>query len=38
MTSVREMVAKLREAGIEAENHAMSTVIEFQNLIKLWEL
>ncbi len=31
-------VAAAEEAGIEAENHAMSTVIEYQNLIKFWEL
>ena len=31
-------VAAAEEAGIEAENHAMSTVIEYQNLIKFWGL
>jgi len=31
-------VAAAEEAGIEAENHAMSTVTEYQNLIKFWEL
>ena len=31
-------VAAAAEAGIEAENHAMSTVIEYQNLIKFEEL
>jgi len=31
-------VAAAEEAGIEAENHAMSTTIEYQNLIKFWEL
>ncbi len=31
-------VAAAEEAGIEAENHAMSTVIEYQNLIRLWEV
>lgn len=31
-------VAAAEEAGIEAENHAMSTVIEYQNLIKFWEV
>jgi len=31
-------VAAAEEAGIEAENHAMSTVIDYQNLIKFWEL
>jgi len=31
-------VAAAEEAGIKAENHAMSTVIEYQNLIKFWEL
>lgn len=31
-------VAAAEEAGIEAENHAMSTIMEYQNLIKFWEL
>ena len=31
-------VAAAEEAGIEAENHAMGTVIEYQNLIKFWEV
>jgi repressor of nif and glnA expression len=31
-------VAAAEEAGIEAENHAMSTVIEYQKLIKFREL
>jgi len=31
-------VSAAREAGIEAENHAMSTVIEYQDLIKFKEL
>ncbi|MBA7705244.1 hypothetical protein ES703_114068 [subsurface metagenome] len=31
-------VAAAVEAGIEAENHGMSTVIDYQNLIKFWEL
>lgn len=31
-------VAAAVEAGIETENHAMSTVMEYQNLIKVWEL
>jgi repressor of nif and glnA expression len=31
-------VAAAEEAGIEAENHAMSTGIEYQNLIKFKEL
>jgi len=31
-------VATAEEAGIEAENHAMSTVIEYQNLVKFLEL
>jgi hypothetical protein len=31
-------VAAAEEAGIEAENHAMSTVIDYQNLINFWEL
>jgi len=31
-------VAAAEEAGIEAENHAMSTIIEYQNLIKFCEL
>jgi repressor of nif and glnA expression len=31
-------VAAAEEAGIEAENRAMSTVIDYQNLIKFWEI
>ena len=31
-------VAAAEEAGIEAENHAMSTIIEYESLIKFWEL
>jgi hypothetical protein len=31
-------VAAAEEAAIEAENYAMSTVMEYQNLIKFWEL
>lgn len=31
-------VAAAEEAGIDAENHAMSTVVEYQNLIKFEEL
>ena len=31
-------VAAAEEAGIEAENHAMSTVMEYENLIKFEEL
>jgi len=31
-------VAAAQEAGIEIENYGMSTVIEYQNLVKLWEL
>jgi repressor of nif and glnA expression len=31
-------VAAAEEAGIEAENHAMSTVIDYQKLIKFEEL
>ncbi len=31
-------VAAAVEAGIEIETHAMSTVMEYQNLIKIWEL
>ncbi len=31
-------VAAAEEAGIEAENHAMSTVVEYKNLIKFEEL
>ncbi len=31
-------VAAAEEAGIEAENHAMSTVVEYQNLVKFEEL
>lgn len=31
-------VATAKEAGIEAENHGMSTVVEYQNLIKFQEV
>ena len=31
-------VAAAEEAGIEAENHAMSTVMEYRNLVKFWEV
>jgi len=31
-------VAAAEEAGIDAENHAMSTVVEYQNLMKFEEL
>ncbi|MEA3442861.1 MAG: NrpR regulatory domain-containing protein [Chloroflexota bacterium] len=31
-------VAAAVEAGIEVDNHAMSTVMEYGNLIKFWEL
>ena len=31
-------VAAAEEAGLEAENRAMSTVMEYRELIKLWEL
>ncbi len=31
-------VAAAKEAGIEAENHGMSTVVEYQNLIRFQEL
>ncbi len=31
-------VAAAEEAGIETDNHAMSTIIDYQNLIKFWEL
>jgi len=31
-------VAAAEEAGIEAENHAMSTIVEYKNLIKFEEL
>ncbi len=31
-------VAAAEEAGIEVENHAMSTILEYQDLIKLKEL
>jgi len=31
-------VAAAGEAGIEAENHAMSTLVEYQSLIKFGEL
>ena len=42
LANFREIPALCRpiaeEAGIEAENHAMSTIIEYQSLIKFWEL
>ena len=31
-------VAAAEEAGIEVDNHAMSTVVDYQNLINFWEL
>ncbi len=31
-------VAAAVESGIEVENHAMSTVMEYQDLIKFWRL
>ena len=31
-------IAAAVESGIEVENHAMSTVMEYQDLIKFWEL
>ena len=31
-------VAAAVESGIQVENHAMNTVMEYQDLIKLWEL
>lgn len=31
-------VAAAEEAGIEAENHAMSTVMEYERLISFWEV
>ena len=31
-------VAAAEEAGIEAEHHAMSTIMEYQNLVKFWEV
>jgi repressor of nif and glnA expression len=31
-------VAAAVESGVEAENHAMSTIMEYQELIKFWEL
>jgi len=31
-------VAAAVESGIEVENHAMSTVMEYQDLVKFWEL
>jgi len=31
-------VAAAVESGIEVENHAMSAIMEYQNLIKFWEL
>jgi len=31
-------VAAAAEAGVEADNRAMSTVMEYRNLVKVWEL
>jgi repressor of nif and glnA expression len=31
-------VAAAVESGIEVDNHAMSTVMEYQDLIKFWDL
>ena len=31
-------VAAAVESGIEVENHAMSTVVEYRDLTKFWEL
>jgi hypothetical protein len=31
-------VAAAVESGIEVENHAMSAIMEYQDLIKFWEL
>ena len=31
-------VAAAEEAGIDTENHALSTVIEYQNLVKFSEV
>ncbi len=31
-------VAAAEEAGVEAENHAMSTVMEYQQLVSFWDL
>jgi hypothetical protein len=31
-------VAAAVESGVEVENHAMSAVMEYRDLIKFWEL
>jgi repressor of nif and glnA expression len=31
-------IAAVVESGIEVENHAMNTVMEYQDLVKLWDL
>jgi len=38
MVGFKTQEVESEEAGNEAENHAMSTVMEYQNLIKFWEL
>jgi len=38
LTGGLNSVAAAVESGIEVENHAMSTVMEYQDLIKFWEL
>jgi len=38
LTGGLNSVAVAVESGIEVENHAMSTVMEYQDLVKFWEL
>ena len=38
LTGGLNSVAAAVESGIEVENHAMSTVMEYQDLVKFWEL
>ena len=38
LTGGLNSIAAAVESGIEVENHAMSTVMEYQDLIKFWEL
>jgi repressor of nif and glnA expression len=38
LTGGLNSVAAAVESGIEVENYAMSTIMEYQDLIKFWEL
>ena len=38
LTGGLNSIAAAVESGIEVENHAMSTVMEYQDLVKFWEL